>query len=65
MDQTECFLDLAKTFDTVNHKVLLDKLYANGVREKRNKLLTYYKNRKQESRNYLLTKITEKPTQII
>ena len=42
------FLDLAEAFDSVNHKVLFDTLYACGVREMPFKLLaSYLSNRKQ------------------
>ena len=42
------FLDLAKAFDTVNHQILLSKLYAYGIRGIPFKLMqSYLSNRKQ------------------
>ena len=37
-----CFIDLKKAFDTVDRKVLLDKLYQDGFRGKTHKLMTNY-----------------------
>ena len=36
------FLDLVKAFDTVDHKILLDKLHKYGIRNEPRKLLASY-----------------------
>ena len=42
------FLDLARAFDTVDHKILLNKLYKYGIRGEPHKLFaSYLKNRQQ------------------
>ena len=42
------FLDLAKAFDTVNHKFLLKKLYCYGIRGNAYKLIANYLNNRQQ-----------------
>ena len=42
------FIDLKKAFDTVNHEILLKKLYLYGIREKEFRWFrSYLSNRKQ------------------
>lgn len=42
------FLDLAKAFDTVNHNMLLEKLYCYGIRGNAYKIMANYLNNRQQ-----------------
>ena len=43
-----CFMNLKKAFDTVDHQILLDKLYAHGLRNNIYELFkSYLANRSQ------------------
>ena len=42
------FIDLSKAFDTIDHKILLSKLFSNGIRDNAYSLMeSYLSNRKQ------------------
>ena len=47
------FIDLSKAFDTLDHKILLDKLYNYGIRGSTHKLLTSYLTNRQQYTNAL------------
>ena len=57
------FLDLAKAFDTVDHKILLDKLHKYGIRGEPHKLLANYLNNRQQCT--IINKISQTNVKII
>ena len=53
------FLDLAKAFDTIDHEILLDKLYCIGMRGQALDLLSSYHNDRYQRVNTLRTECEE------